>query len=253
MELLLVFAAREELGAVFPNAVSPDVVDWPEHEPVSCALEGRSCTVCLTGVGPVNAAVGVGRALALRPDVGAVVQVGLAGSFDLARAPLGSVWRVQREVWPEYGLAGSAGVDARALGFPQWTGSRGTVWDSLSLPDPLAAGPEASEKTSGGWAAQAGLHCDLPATTAITVAGVTGTPERAARLCSRYGALLENMEGFAVALACARRGIPLLEVRVVSNLVGSRAPEHRAFGTALERMRPTLQRLLAPRGMSCMS
>lgn len=227
MALLLAVAARSELAALLPD--SPHFsARCPEHEPIAHTLAGREIHICLTGVGPINAALALGRVLARLPQTRAVLNVGLAGSFDLERAPLGSVWRVGREIWPEYGLAGdeAPGADARGLGFAQWERTEekgGPVWETLDL-----ARPE-------DWEA-AGLRCSAPNAVSLTVAGVSDGPGRAARLAGRYGALLENMEGFALALACARQGLPLLEIRVVSNLAGSRESQHRAFASALARM-----------------
>jgi futalosine hydrolase len=57
----------------------------------------------------------------------------------------------------------------------------------------------------------------------LTVATVTGTAERAAELAARHpGAAAEGMEGFGVAEAAAAHGVPVLEVRAISNPVGPR-------------------------------
>jgi futalosine hydrolase len=57
----------------------------------------------------------------------------------------------------------------------------------------------------------------------LTVSTVTGTAERAAELAARYpGAAAEAMEGFGVAEAARLHGVPVLEVRAVSNAVGPR-------------------------------
>lgn len=239
MALLLAVAVRTELAALSPDFAA----GLRGIEPVPHRIAGRAVHVCLTGVGPVNAALALGRVLSRLPQTRAVLNVGLAGSFDLERAPLGSVWRVRREIWPEYGLVqdGAPGADARALGFPLWERPEeegGPVWDALELPEPEA------------WQAE-GLRCSAPEAVSLTVAGVTGGPARAAWLAARHGALLENMEGFALALACARQGIPLLEVRVVSNLAGSREPQHRAFAPALARMGSLPLELLAPKADFC--
>lgn len=253
MRLLLALASLPELHAVWPDAAQRP---FPEHTSVACPPlglpglpeqaareQGLEVSICLTGVGPVNAGIALGRALA-GGHVDAVLNAGLAGSFDLAHAPLGSVWRVRREVWPEYGLLGDAatpapeGADARALGFPLWETPQGTVWNSLDVP----AAPQSA------WERVTGLTLAYPAAVSLTVAGVTNNLQRAAALHSRHGALLENMEGFAVALACARAGVPLAQLRVVSNRVGSRAPEHRAFGPALAALGTHVHNLLAPRG-----
>jgi len=42
------------------------------------------------------------------------------------------------------------------------------------------------------------------------------------------------MEGFALALACRTRGVPFLEVRTVSNLVGERDRNKWKLASALE-------------------
>jgi futalosine hydrolase len=58
-----------------------------------------------------------------------------------------------------------------------------------------------------------------PFVTISTVTASTSTGEGYRRL---YGALVENMEGFAAATICQRYALPLLEVRSISNMVGER-------------------------------
>lgn len=57
----------------------------------------------------------------------------------------------------------------------------------------------------------------------LTVSTTTGTQEHAALLLERYpDALAEAMEGFGVAEAAAAHGVPVMEIRTVSNAVGPR-------------------------------
>ena len=225
MQLLCVLATALEFKAFFP--------DWRGSLPEHCALPINSRLLgCITGVGPVNAAMALGRVLALNPQIGGVICSGLAGSFDLERAPLGTWTLATEEIYPEYGLLGEAvagscgqleyGLDAEALGFAQFEQGELRVLDRLPLAAPVALGlPLAAlpEKFASG--------------PALTVAGVSASLERAGMLARRYGALSENMEGFAVALACARAALPCLELRVISNRVGSRLAQERVFGKAL--------------------
>lgn len=195
----------------------------------------------------------MGLALAQRPDITAVLNVGLAGTFDLTRAPLGSTIVVSEEIWPEYGLADDKGVDAAGLGFPLWTGGEaGAVIDRLPLeldPVPLGLPPlplmsphmpnmmdTQIEGTQGTQAIAPGPMQGMTQGIALTVAGVTNSAARAQRLHQRYAALLENMEGFAVALACARHHVPLVELRTISNVTGSRLPQDRNFPLAFSAM-----------------
>jgi futalosine hydrolase len=218
MRLLCVAATASEFSALFPRRGRRR--EPAEHE--ALPLPGGRLA-CITGVGPVNAAAALGRILALHRGIEAVLVLGLAGSFDPARAPLASSTLVTEEIWPEYGLSGPGGVDARALGFALWRGPDGPIFDRLPLHTDLRAfGLPAQEDALPG--------------KALTVAGVTASPERAALLAGRYAPLSENMEGFAVALACARAGVPCAELRVISNRVAPRGEEDRDFAGALAKL-----------------
>ena len=68
----------------------------------------------------------------------------------------------------------------------------------------------------------------------LTVSTVTGTAERASELRARHPrALAEAMEGFGVAEAAAAHGVPVLEIRAVSNPVGPRDRAAWRIGDAL--------------------
>ncbi len=235
MNMLFALATHDEWVAARPKYLEPLQQHIPEQEVhFFTDQHERRHGVLITGVGPLNAALAFGKALSLLKRKTLVVNIGLAGSFDLEKAPLCSNWRVTKEIYPEYGLATENRVDAQALGFPQWVTPENVVWDSIKLPDILQLNSLLR-------------HCPLQGTaTAMTVAGVTCCPQRAARLASPYiEPLLENMEGFSLALACARHGVPFLEIRTVSNLVGTRDPEFRAFEGALAAMRPVVEHLLS--------
>lgn len=70
--------------------------------------------------------------------------------------------------------------------------------------------------------------------TVLTVSTVTGSAARAAELRARHPrALAEAMEGFGVAEAAAAHGVPVLEIRAVSNPVGPRDRAAWRIGDAL--------------------
>lgn len=235
MLLVCAATARELLSALPEQALGPAPgaacgpaaqTGLPEQELLHLGLPALAC---ITGVGPVNAALGMGLALAGARQAGhavsLVLNVGVAGSMDLQRAPLRSLWRVEEEIWPEYGLHDGTAVDGPSFGFPQWEGPHGPVFDRL----PLAAPAQLP-------ACLHGLR-SLPAATSLSVAGVSASRQRVGQLRQAHpGALLENMEGFAVALACARQGIACVEVRSVSNRVGPRAPHETDFPGAMRRL-----------------
>jgi len=172
---------------------------------------GRDLILVVTGVGPVNAALEMGAALSGH-DISGVVNIGIAGSFDCARAPLGAAMAATAEIYPEYGVAlGDGLASLSGFDFPQWESPGVRVLREIAL-DPDGAA-RSMGLTLGTEVSRGGF---------LTVAGVTGSLERASALAGRFSPLAESMEGFALALACLTKGVPFLEVRTVSNAVGER-------------------------------
>ena len=232
--LLVCAATARELSAAVPGLVAEDAL--AELTPVPVRLKGRPGLLCVTGVGPVNAALALGFCFGLTsggsgpaqagppPRIGAVLNVGLAGAFDLARTPLRALCAVVEEIWPEYGLNDGSSVTARAFSYPLWRQADGAaedVYDRLRLADADAIARR--EPPAGTFLSRRSL----------TVAGVSASFARAREMANRHRAELENMEGFAVAYACARAGVPCVEVRAVSNKVGPRAADEKDFPGAL--------------------
>jgi futalosine hydrolase len=152
--------------------------------------------VVAVGVGPVEAAAGTARALAMR-RYRAAINAGIAGGF---RA-VGDAVAVAVEYYVELGLE-----DGTAFPLP----------DGITLlrraesdPDLLRAcrDPRVGVRVGAG----------------ISSATVTTTDARAAELAARFGADVESMEGFAFLRAAAAAAVPAVELRGVSNLVGDRA------------------------------
>jgi futalosine hydrolase len=82
--------------------------------------------------------------------------------------------------------------------------------------------------------------------TVLTVASVTGTAERARSLVTRYpDAVAEGMEGAGVAAAATLHGVPFVEIRAISNLVG---PRDRAAWRIADACAALRQAFLAMRG-----
>ena len=107
----------------------------------------------MTGVGPVAAGVSLGRLLGAG-GIDGVVNLGLAGSFDLAGAPLGSLVAATAEAFPEYGLRQEGTPpDPKGLGFPQITITGEPIYDRIGL-DPDAA----ARAMVGGRVGKDGIH-----------------------------------------------------------------------------------------------
>ena len=151
------------------------------------------------GVGPVNAAHAVTVSL-LRRRPGAVVVCGVGGAYPASGLCVGDVACAEAECYGDLGAAGPSGfLDMKALGFPV-------------VESPVA------------------LYNDLPMhvfpaprrVKFVTVNTCTGTDAAARAIEARTGGAVENMEGAAVAHVAHLHGVPVGEVRGISNMVTNR-------------------------------
>lgn len=162
-------------------------------------------TLLVGGVGPAAVAASTAVALAREPhDV--VVSAGIGGAFPQA-ARIGDVLVAERIIAADLGADGPEGfLSVEELGFGVTTVE--------------ACAVEGLKEAVRG---------DL-----LTVTTATGTARRAAWLRERYPASVgEAMEGYGVAMAAARLGLPVAEVRAASNLVGPRDRSAWRIGEAL--------------------
>ncbi|GAA2599289.1 MULTISPECIES: futalosine hydrolase [Streptomyces] len=167
------------------------------------------------GVGPALAAASAAAALTAAALDGApydlVVSTGIGGGF-VPDAPVGS-------------LVVADAVTAADLG--------AETADGFLPVTELGFGTVTHHPPAGLVAAVADATGARPGTV-LTGSTVTGTAARAALLRERHPrALAEAMEGFGVAEAAAAHGVPVLELRAVSNPVGPRDRAAWRIGEAL--------------------
>ncbi|KQV24145.1 MULTISPECIES: futalosine hydrolase [unclassified Kitasatospora] len=210
--LLVAVAVQAEAEAVLrglrdgARPVPLDVGELRRSEHAS----GTEVDVLVAGVGPTAAAVSVAAVLAAHPyDL--VISAGIAGGF-VPRAPIAAIVLAEEIVVADLGAQTPEGFrDVTELGFGRirYTPPSGAVR--------LAA--DALDAATG---------------TVLTVSTVTGSAERAAELTARHPhAVAEAMEGYGVSQAAERYGVPMLELRTVSNPVGPRDRAAWRIGEAL--------------------
>lgn len=162
------------------------------------AAQQGAADVVAAGVGAAAAAVATTVFLAAAGTEGyrLVVSAGIGGAFA-GRAEPGDLLRADRIIAADLGAQTADGFASIAdLGF-------GQPVECLAMP--LAG----LRKAAVG---------DL-----LTVNVATGTDERAKELAAAHPqAVGEAMEGYGVALAAQRFGVPVAELRAVSNLIGLR-------------------------------
>ncbi|MFD6658519.1 futalosine hydrolase [Streptomyces parvus] len=216
MRVLVVTAVPVERDAV-TRAFGDSFGGVEERVPLPGAeLHRRGAfDVLAGGAGPAAAAAATAFALASgAPEsspYGLVVSAGIGGAFTPV-TPLGSLVVADGIVAADLGAETAEGfLPVTALGFGR---------DRFAPPPALVREVAAATDAATG--------------PVLTVSTVTGTAERAGALLAAHpGALAEAMEGFGVAEAAARAGVPVLEVRAVSNAVGPRDRDAWRIGDAL--------------------
>ncbi|MDF2963924.1 MAG: futalosine hydrolase [Paenibacillus sp.] len=188
-----------------------------ERDAVLRGLNGDSrFDVLIAGVGPVAAAVATATVLA-SADYGLVVSAGIGGGFA-GQAGVGTLAVANEIVAADLGAQtpeGFSSLDELGFGFTR-----------------IQADANLAGRLTGALQA-AGLP--VTAGPVLTLSTVTGTAETASELAARVpGATAEAMEGFGVAAAAHARGVPVLEIRAISNPVGPRDREAWRIGDALK-------------------
>ncbi len=176
-----------------------------EREAVLRGLRSNSrFDVVVVGVGPAAAAANTTKLLAAA-EYSLVVSAGIGGGFP-GKAEVGSLVVANEIVAADLGVETPEGFSSLdELGF----GSTRVQVDA-GLANRVAGALQAAKLT-------------VNIGSILTVSTVTGTTASAARLAARVpGAAAEAMEGYGVALAAQNFGVPILEIRAISNLVGPR-------------------------------
>lgn len=174
----------------------------------------------------MDAASGATAALLRHSNCDRILLVGLAGTYEDVRCPVGSVVEVESFQLCGVGV-GVEGEDA----LPEDIGSPSDLGGLL---------PAASKELST-------FHLpvdDLPAASALTVCSASATREHAAQRRERFpDAVIEEMEGFAVLRAARLVGREAAVLRGVSNIAGDRDTANWESRAAMNRLAEELERI----------
>ena len=151
------------------------------------------------GVGPVNAAHSVTLALT-RDQPKSLIICGVGGAYPGSGLRIGDVACAAVECYGDLGAASPNGfLDMKAMGFPIIDGPP-PIYNDL----PMSVFPTERRVKF------------------VTVTTCTGTDVAARAIEARTSGAVENMEGAAVAHVALIHGVPVGEVRGISNIVTNR-------------------------------
>src|SRR5688572_7057367 len=164
-------------------------------------LEGSLTSVAIvrTGVGPVNAAHAVTSFLT-KTGTRAIIVCGVGGAYPASGLAIGDVVCAASECYGDLGATSPSGfLDMKALGFPVVEGPT-----ALFNEIPMQVFPVDRRVRF------------------VTMSCCTGTDGAAREIEKRTAGAVESMEGAAVAHVAYLHGIPVGEVRGISNVVTNR-------------------------------
>ncbi len=196
MKLLIVAATAPEINLLIKHFDLPDA-DF---------IETADFDVLITGVGMTATAFALGRHL--NPKYDLVLNLGIAGSFDLSLA-LGSLVNVVSDTFSELGAEDH---------------------DRFLPIETLGFGKSSYHSTGGPATA---ILDELPRVKGITVNKVHGNADSIRQAVTSFQPVAESMEGAAVFYAAAQLQIPAIQIRSISNYVEPRNREKWQIGPAI--------------------
>jgi futalosine hydrolase len=207
---------------------------WQEIAPVQDYLAERlylknhhHFSLWVTGVGMVNTTYTLAKKItAEKPDI--AIQVGIAGSFHPLLYGPGSVVAIKEEIMGDFGVMEDKHT---------WK----DIFD-LKLADPHLFPFKEGKLVNPHQ--QFLQKINLPMVTGLTVNEITTGEKRIHQFIERYAPAVESMEGAAFHYVCLQEGIPFVQLRSISNLVGDRDKSKWQMNTAIENLQNALINLI---------
>ena len=173
-------------------------------------LHGKSIILTHCGVGKVNAAHSTTLVLE-NYEIDVLIVFGIAGAYSGAH--IGDVVVAISENYGEEGVITDEGWKPMDFtGFPLFKNQK-EYFNSFPTDGKISQLAIEASKDMG---------LNVATGHFITVSQCSGTRTSGEILQKRFNGLCENMEGAAVAHICAKYGIPMIEIRGISNIIEDR-------------------------------
>lgn len=211
--IVIIAAVPQEIGLLEKTLGYSGRVKSGGFEYVEGTIGNLRVVVCAGGVGKVNAAAATAVMIdRYQPQL--VINTGCAGAYIGSGLSIGNLVVASEEVLADDGVVVADGwKDLRYMNIPS------VEQGGMSCYNLLPLSRHASEKAMR-LADYYGVF--LRRGRSATVSTCSGTRQYGTELAHRWSALIENMEGAAVAQVCLRCGVDCLEIRGISNMVDER-------------------------------
>lgn len=205
-----------------------------EQEELDCAIlalrkckgwnDAHKADFMLTGIGATSAAYKITRQIYMAKAEGkpydVALNIGIAGSYDMERFPLGSIGAIEAEHFGDLGFETFTGFqtlfDYKILEQETFPYRGGALLQRMTLERAESYGRQGVAEFLEKFVA------DIPKAVGVTVQTVSGDPHMVEMVHSIFSPHIESMEGAAFYYVCIWEHIPAVELRSISNEVGER-------------------------------
>ncbi|MCS7164056.1 MAG: hypothetical protein NZ845_03540 [Thermodesulfovibrio sp.] len=157
-------------------------------------IDNREILLCISGIGKINSSIASVFAFEKFP-IDKVIISGIAGAYPTSGLKIGDIALAEKEIEADQGLLIKCDDEEKSFIFIDYQEF------PLYIPNSLK---------------------NLKKGVFLTVSACTGNLKRAYFLERKFNAICENMEGAAIAKVAQNYGVPVTEIRSISNLVTDR-------------------------------
>ncbi len=193
------------------------------NEDIPCGLnlykgniQNKSVVYIISGIGKTNASIGA-VILIEKFSPCMLINFGVGGTYPSSGLKIGDIAVAEKEIYGDEGIFLKDGFHTnKAIGIPLLVKNRKRYYNEFKLDKKL------SKKIADILHIMHSPCLTIKTGPFLTLSTCTGTFKRAKELEKIFHAICENMEGAAVAHVCTLYGIPMVEIRGISNLVEDR-------------------------------
>jgi futalosine hydrolase len=147
-----------------------------------------------------------------------IINFGVGGAYPSSGLGIGDIAIAEEEIYGDEGILFEDGLKSvELIGFPLLKKGRKKYFNEFPLDKRLIKKAVDAARTT-----QLSSPITVKSGHFLTLSTCTGTLKRARELENKFHAICENMEGAAVTHVCTSYGIPVVEIRGISNAVEDR-------------------------------
>lgn len=177
----------------------------------------KSVVYIASGIGKTNASCGT-TILIERFSPSIIVNFGVGGAYPSSCLKRGDIAVAEKEIYGDEGVSLNDGFHtAEVIGIPFFIKAGKRYFNEFQLDKRLFKMAVRISRITCYTS-----HITVKSGPFLTISTCTGTLKRAKELEKKFHAICENMEGAAVAHVCISYGIPVVEIRGISNIVEDR-------------------------------